>query len=148
MEGVHKSGVSKLPGLRCNSKRVPPMPAEPICSTFCVADPPPDLLTLSQAVVLGLFSTFVCGTLRPSRRHMMIDFKNLIVGRHESRVLFTWNLENGGAVLGAFLGIKDGIETILARDGITPALRTVLEEFRAIARENNWDFAALRSATG
>ena len=52
---------------------------------------------------------------------MMIDFKNLIVGRHESKVLFTWNLENGGAVLGAFLGIKDGIETILARDGITPA---------------------------
>jgi hypothetical protein len=79
---------------------------------------------------------------------MMIDFKNLIVGRHESKVLFTWNLENGGAVLGAFLGIKDGIETILARDGITPALRTVLEEFRAIAAENNWDFAALRGTTG
>ena len=84
----------------------------------------------------------------PLKGHMMIDFKNLIVGRHESKILFTWNLENGGAVLGAFLGIKDGIETILARDGITPALRTVLEEFRAIAAENNWDFAALRGATG
>jgi hypothetical protein len=79
---------------------------------------------------------------------MMIDFKNLIVGRHESRVLFTWNLEKGGGVLGAFLGIEDGIETILARDGITPVLRTVLKEFRAIAQENNWDFAAIRSATG
>jgi hypothetical protein len=89
----------------------------------------------------------MCGTLRPIKDHM-IDFKNLIVGRHESKVLFTWNLENGGAVLGAFLGIKDGIETILARDGVTPALRTVLEEFRAIAAENNWDFAALRAATG
>jgi hypothetical protein len=103
---------------------------------------------VSQAVVLGLFSTFMCGTLLPIKGHMMIDFKNLIVGRHECKVLFTWNLENGGAVLGAFLGIKDGIETILARDGITPALRTVLEEFRAIAAENNWDFAALRGATG
>jgi hypothetical protein len=79
---------------------------------------------------------------------MMNDFKNLTVGRHESRVLFTWNLEKGGAVLGAFLGIEDGIETILARDGITPVLRTVLKEFRAIAQENNWDFAAIRSATG
>jgi hypothetical protein len=104
-------------------------------------------MTLSQAVVSDLFSIFVCDTLRPSRA-MMIDFKNLIVGRHESRILFTWNLEKGGAVLGAFLGIEDGIETILARDGITPVLRTVLKEFRAIAQENNWDFAAIRSATG
>ena len=77
----------------------------------------------------------------------MIDFKKLIVGRHESKVLFTWNLENDGAVLGAFLGIEDGIRTILARDGIPPALRAVLEEFRAIAGEKNWDFATLRGAT-
>ena len=95
----------------------------------------------------GLFSTVVCGTLRPEG-DMMIEFKNLIVGRHESKVLFTWNVENGGAVLGAFLGIENGIKTILARDGITPGLRNVLEEFRAIAADNNWDFAALKGATG
>ena len=41
---------------------------------------------------------------------MTIDFKNLIVGRHESKVLFIWNLEKGVAMLGAFRGIKDGIE--------------------------------------
>jgi hypothetical protein len=49
-------------------------------------------------------------------------------------------------MLGAFLGIEDGIETILARDEITPAQRNILEEFRAIAGENNWDFAALRGS--
>ena len=76
----------------------------------------------------------------------MIDFKNLIVGSHESKVLFTWNHDNGVAMLGAFLGIEDGIETILARDEITPAQRTILEEFRAIAGENNWDLAALRGS--
>ena len=78
----------------------------------------------------------------------MIDFKKLVVGRHESKVLFTWNLENEVAMLGAFLGIKDGIETILARDGLNPALRAVLEEFRTIAGEKNWDFETLRGATG
>jgi hypothetical protein len=77
---------------------------------------------------------------------MMIDFKNLIVGRHESKALFIWNLGKGVAVLGAFRGIKDGIEAILARDGITPAQRAILEEFRAIASKNNWDFAALRES--
>jgi hypothetical protein len=77
---------------------------------------------------------------------MTIDFKNLIVGRHESKVLFIWNLGKGVAVLGAFRGIKDGIEAILARDGITPAQRAVLEEFRAIAGKNNWDFASLRES--
>jgi hypothetical protein len=79
---------------------------------------------------------------------VMIDFKKLIVGRHECKVLFTWNLEEGGAVLGAFADIEDGIRTILARDGINPALRAVLEEFRTFAGEKNWDFATLRSATG
>jgi hypothetical protein len=49
-------------------------------------------------------------------------------------------------VLGAFRGIKDGIEAILARDGITPAQRAILEEFRAIAGKNNWDFATLRES--
>ena len=76
----------------------------------------------------------------------MIDFKNLIIGRHEAKVLFIWNSENGVAMFGAFLGIKDGIEAILARDGITPAQRVVLEEFGAIAGKNNWDFATLRDS--
>ena len=49
----------------------------------------------------------------------MIDFKNLIVGSHESKVLFTWNVDHEGAMLGAFLGIEDGIESILARDETT-----------------------------
>jgi hypothetical protein len=82
----------------------------------------------------------------PHRGHTMIDFKNLIVGSHESKVLFTWNHDNGVAMLGAYLGIEDGIEAILARDETTPAQRTILEEFRAIAGENNWDFAALRES--
>jgi hypothetical protein len=77
---------------------------------------------------------------------MTIDFKNLIVGTHESKVLFIWNPGKGVAVLGAFRGIKDGIEAILARDGITPAQRAILEEFRAIAGKNNWDFATLRES--
>ena len=82
----------------------------------------------------------------PREGNMTIDFKNLIVGRHESKVLFIWNLGRGVAVLGAFRGIKDGIEAILARDGITPAQRAILEEFRAIAGKNNWDFATLRES--
>jgi hypothetical protein len=51
----------------------------------------------------------------PRRGDMMINFKNLIVGRHESKVLFMWSPEEGVAMLGAFLGIK----AILARDGIS-----------------------------
>jgi hypothetical protein len=77
---------------------------------------------------------------------MPINFNNLIVGRHESKVLFMWNPQNGVAMLGAFLGIKIGIEAILARDGITPAQRVILEEFRAIVGKNNWDFATLRDS--
>ena len=76
----------------------------------------------------------------------MINFNNLIVGRHESKVLFMWNPKEEVAMLGAFLGIKDGIEAILARDGITPAQRVILEEFRAIAGRNSWDFATLRDS--
>lgn len=76
----------------------------------------------------------------------MIAFKNLIVGRHESRVLFAWSPQEGLAILGAFRAIKDGIEAILARDGITPALRVTLEEFRGLADKNNWDFATLRES--
>lgn len=68
----------------------------------------------------------------------MINFNNLIVGRHEFRVLFMWNPKEEVAMLGAFIGIKDGIEAILARDGITPAQRAILEEFRAIAGKNKW----------
>ena len=49
-------------------------------------------------------------------------------------------------MLGAFLGIKDGIEAILARDRITPAQRLTLEDFRAIADKNNWDFATLQES--
>ena len=75
---------------------------------------------------------------------MTINFNNLIVGRHESKILFLWNPKEEVAMLGAFLGIKDGIEAILARDGITHAQRAILEEFRAIADKNNWDFATLR----
>ena len=76
----------------------------------------------------------------------MIAFKTLIVGRHESRVLFAWNPQEGLAILGAFRAIKDGIEVILARDGITPALRVTLQEFRVLAGKNNWDFATLRES--
>ena len=54
----------------------------------------------------------------------MINFNNLIVGRHESKVLFIWNPKEGVAMLGAFLGIKDGIEAILAETELT--LRSVL----------------------
>jgi hypothetical protein len=76
----------------------------------------------------------------------MIDFKNLIVGSHESKVLFTWNVDREAAMLGAFLGIEDGIEAILARDETTPDQRAILEEFRTIAGEKNWNFAALRES--
>jgi hypothetical protein len=76
----------------------------------------------------------------------MIDFKNLIVGSHESKVLFTWSIDNGAAMLGAFLGIEDGIEAILARDETTPVQRAILEEFRTIAGEKNWDFAVVRDS--
>jgi hypothetical protein len=77
---------------------------------------------------------------------MTINFNNLIVGRHESKILFLWNPKEGVAMLGAFLGIKDGIDAILSRDRITPAQRAILEEFRAIAGKNNWDFATLRES--
>ena len=74
----------------------------------------------------------------------MINFNNLILGRHESKVLFMWKAENGAAVLGSFRGIKDGIETILAREGITCAQRAILEKLRAIAGNSDWDFARSR----
>ena len=77
----------------------------------------------------------------------MIEFKNLIVGRHESKFLFTWKLENGVSMLGAFVAMEDGIEAILARYAITPTQRAVLEEFRTIAGKKNWDFAVLRKVT-
>jgi hypothetical protein len=76
----------------------------------------------------------------------MIDFKNLIIGKHEGRVVFAWNSENGVAVLGAFPGIKDGIEGILARLEITPAQRAILEDLRTLAGRKNWDFATLRES--
>jgi hypothetical protein len=76
----------------------------------------------------------------------VIAFKNLIVGRHESRVLFVWSAQEGVAMLGAVQAIKEGIETILNRDGITPALRVALEEFRALAGKNDWDFATVRES--
>ena len=76
----------------------------------------------------------------------MIAFKDLIVGRHESRVLFAWSAQEGVAILGAFRAIKDGIEAILNREEITPALRATLEEFRALAGKNDWDFATLRES--
>ena len=77
----------------------------------------------------------------------MIAFKNLIVGRHESRVLFVWSPQEGLARLGGFrVNQVTGIEAILARDGITPALRVTLEEFRGLADKNNWDFATLRES--
>jgi hypothetical protein len=84
--------------------------------------------------------------LESHRGDMTINFKNLIVGRHESKVLFMWNPKEGVAMLGAFLGIEDGIEAILAREEITPAQRVILEEFRVIAGKNNWDFATLRES--
>lgn len=74
----------------------------------------------------------------------MINFNNLILGRHESKVLFMWKAENGTAVLGSFRGIKDGIEAILAKEGITCAQRAILEELRPIARNSDWDFTELQ----
>ena len=41
-------------------------------------------------------------------------------------------------MLGAFLGLKDGIAAFLARSGITSKQRVILEEFRAIAGKNKW----------
>jgi hypothetical protein len=76
----------------------------------------------------------------------VIAFRNLIVGRHESKVLFAWSAQEGVAILGAFRAVKDGIETLLNKDGITPALRLTLEEFRALAGKNDWDFATLRES--
>ena len=76
----------------------------------------------------------------------MIAFKSLIVGRHEAKVLFVWSPQEGVAILGAFRAIKDGIEAILNRDGISPTLRVTLEEFRALAGKNDWDFATLRES--
>jgi hypothetical protein len=110
---------------------------EPICilSNLAIRRQGTNLTTMTQT-----------GTLSPVEGHMMIDFKNLVVGRHESRVLFIWSPKEGVAMLGAFRGIKDGIEAILARDEITPAQRVIFEEFRAIAGKNNWDFAALRES--
>jgi hypothetical protein len=77
------------------------------------------------------------------RKHV-INFNNLILGRHESKVLFMWKAENGTAVLGSFRGIKDGIEAILAKEGITCAQRAILEELRPIARNSDWDFTELQ----
>ena len=74
----------------------------------------------------------------------MINFNNLILGRHESKVLFMWKAENGTAVLGSFRGIKDGIEAILAREGITCAQRASLEKLRPIAKNSDWNFTALK----
>jgi hypothetical protein len=76
----------------------------------------------------------------------VIAFKNLIVGRHESRVLFAWSAREGVALLGAFRAIHDGVEAILNRDEITPALRVTLEEFRALAGQNDWNFVTLRES--
>src|SRR6478735_3604468 len=50
---------------------------------------------------------------------LVIAFKTLIVGRHESRVLFAWSPQEGLAILGAFRAIKHGIEALVARDAIT-----------------------------
>jgi hypothetical protein len=41
-------------------------------------------------------------------------------------------------MLRAFLGIKDKIEAILARNGITSKQRVIFEDFRAIADKNKW----------
>lgn len=76
----------------------------------------------------------------------MIAFKNLVVGRHESRVLFVWSAQEGVALLGAFRAVQDGIEAILDREEITPALRVTLEEFRVLAGKNDWDFASVRES--
>jgi hypothetical protein len=90
---------------------------------------------------------FIMTQITPNlQKGMPINFNNLIVGRHESKVLFMWNPPKGVAMLGAFVGIKIGIEAILARDEITPAQRVILEEFRAIAGKNNWDFVTLRDS--
>ena len=103
---------------------------------------------VSQAVVLGLFSTFMCGTLLPIKGHMMIDFKNLIVGRHECKVLFTWNLENGGAVLRGIFRNQRQESKPSSPETESPLRCDVLRRVRAIAAENDRDFAALRGATG
>jgi hypothetical protein len=53
-------------------------------------------------------------------------------------------LEKVSPCLGHFEESKTA--AILARDGITPAQRAMLEEFRAIAGKKNWDFATLRES--
>ncbi|HEY5812441.1 MAG TPA: hypothetical protein VIT23_07295 [Terrimicrobiaceae bacterium] len=75
----------------------------------------------------------------------MIDFKNLIVGRHQTKVVFVWNPENGVSMLGVYRGIEDGIRAILAGE-ITPAQRVILEEFREVAGKSNWDFTTLKQS--
>jgi hypothetical protein len=75
----------------------------------------------------------------------MIDFKNLIVGRHQTKVVFVWNPENGVVVLGAYQGIEDGIQAILAGE-VTLAQRATLEEFREVAGKSNWDFTTLKQS--
>jgi hypothetical protein len=86
------------------------------------------------------------GTLSPVEGHMTIDFKNLIVGRHESSLKsYSYGtLEKVSPCLGHFEESKTESRAILARDGITPEQRAILKEFRAIAAKNNWDFATLR----
>jgi hypothetical protein len=74
----------------------------------------------------------------------VIHFSNLVLGRHESKVLFMWRTKNGIAVVGSFRGIKDGIETILAKEGTSSAQRAILEELRTVARASNWDFLTLK----
>ena len=76
---------------------------------------------------------------------MTISFKNLIVGRHESRVLFMWNPKEGVAMLGSFPGIKTiSRPSYPETETLFGGTLAVLEEFHSIAAENNWDFAALR----
>jgi hypothetical protein len=55
-----------------------------------------------------------------------------------------WRTKNGVAVVGSFRGIKDGIETILAKEGTSSAQRAILEELRTVARASDWDFLTLK----
>ena len=94
---------------------------------------------------MGLTKLLQTRSLSPCVAHVMINFKNLIVGRHQTKVVFVWNPENGVSMLGAYRGIEDGIKAILAGE-ITPAQRVTLEEFRDVAGKSNWDFTTLQQS--
>jgi hypothetical protein len=76
----------------------------------------------------------------------MIDFKNLIIGRHEANVLFMWNSENGVAMLRASLGIKDKSRPSSPEtESLLSSVLSSKSSAQSQARTNG-DFATLRGS--